>query len=84
MPCLVLRDATEWVEAVAGSGGRMVLVGLDAGRARIELDRLAPIDGAVRLAEARARDVDVPAVSAGTVISTVLEAGRAIGGSPGR
>ncbi|HSG85626.1 MAG TPA: UDP-N-acetylglucosamine 2-epimerase (non-hydrolyzing) [Candidatus Limnocylindrales bacterium] len=84
VPCLVLRDATEWVEAVAGSGGRMVLVGLDAGRARIELDRLAPIDGAVRLAEARARDVDVPAVSAGTVISTVLEAGRAIGGSPGR
>ena len=84
VPCLVLRDATEWVEAVAGSGGRMVLVGLDAGRARTELDRLAPIDGAVRLAEARARDVDVPAVSAGTVISTVLEAGRAIGGSPGR
>ena len=31
VPCLVLRDTTEWVEAVAGSEGRMVVVGLDAG-----------------------------------------------------
>jgi UDP-GlcNAc3NAcA epimerase len=84
VPCLVLRDATEWVEAVAGSGGRMVLVGLDAARATAELDRLAPTDRADRQAEARARDVDVPAVGAGAVISTVLEAGRAVGGSPGR
>ena len=28
-PCLVLRDRTEWVEAVAESEGRMVVVGLD-------------------------------------------------------
>ena len=41
VPCLVLRGTTEWVEAVADSGGRMVVVGLDgdkavdgAGRAR--------------------------------------------------
>lgn len=42
VPCLVLRDRTEWVEAVAESGGRMVVVGLDAGRAASELERLAP------------------------------------------
>ena len=28
-PCLILRDRTEWVEAVAESEGRMVIVGLD-------------------------------------------------------
>jgi UDP-N-acetylglucosamine 2-epimerase len=28
-PCLVLRRTTEWVEAVADSGGRTVVVGLD-------------------------------------------------------
>ncbi len=41
-PCLVLRSTTEWVEAVAGSRGRMVLVGLDAARAVEALERLAP------------------------------------------
>ncbi len=41
VPCLVLRDSTEWLEAVAGSDGRMVVVGLDAGRAGTELERLA-------------------------------------------
>src|SRR5207244_4221423 len=30
VPCLVLRRATEWKEAVAASGGRMAVVGLDA------------------------------------------------------
>ena len=34
VPCLVLRDVTEWTEAVADSGGLMVTVGLDAERAR--------------------------------------------------
>jgi UDP-N-acetylglucosamine 2-epimerase len=42
VPCLVLRDRTEWIEAVADSGGRMVVVGLDAARAVAELDRLVP------------------------------------------
>ena len=34
VPCLVLRDTTEWVEAVASSDGRMVLVGRDVGAGR--------------------------------------------------
>src|SRR6185436_14794547 len=50
VPCLVLRGSTEWVEAVADSGGSIVVVGLDAKRARDELDRLAPIDRAEELA----------------------------------
>ena len=45
VPCLVLRDTTEWVEAVAGSGGRMVIVGLDAELAERALAGLAPPDG---------------------------------------
>jgi UDP-N-acetylglucosamine 2-epimerase len=42
VPCLVLRDRTEWLEALADSAGRMVLVGLDPLAAREALDRLAP------------------------------------------
>ena len=40
-PCLILRDRTEWVEAVEQSNGRMVVVGLDRQRAAVELARLA-------------------------------------------
>ncbi|MEA2518394.1 MAG: UDP-GlcNAc3NAcA epimerase [Chloroflexota bacterium] len=55
VPCLILRDRTEWVEAVADSEGRMVVVGLDARRAAQELRRLgadecAPVDVARRVA----------------------------------
>ena len=45
VPCLVLRGTTEWVEAVAGSDGTMVVVGLDADRAVAELARLSGRDG---------------------------------------
>ncbi len=42
VPCLVLRDRTEWIESVDDSDGRMVVVGLDADRAVAELERLVP------------------------------------------
>lgn len=74
VPCLVLRDATEWVEAVAGSGGRMVLVGLDAGRARTELDRLAPAGSGADLAASRARETRIRGEGADVRIATLLEA----------
>jgi UDP-GlcNAc3NAcA epimerase len=76
VPCLVLRDTTEWVEAVEGSEGRMVLVGLDAARAREALDRLAPIGstGAVQAAE-RAAALDLAPAGAGEAIASALEAG---------
>ncbi len=48
VPCLVLRETTEWVEAVTESGGTMIVVGLDADRAVAELDRLAPTAAAGR------------------------------------
>ena len=55
-PCLILRDRTEWVEAVADSGGRMVVVGLDRARAAEELARLAPVAEASALAAGAGRD----------------------------
>jgi UDP-N-acetylglucosamine 2-epimerase len=74
-PCLVLRRTTEWVEAVADSGGRMVVVGLDAARAAAELARLAPAAEAPAIAAARARDVDVRPAGAAEAIAAALAAG---------
>lgn len=55
-PCLVLRGTTEWVETTQGEAATSVLVGLDATRARDELDRLAPPDQAPADARRRARE----------------------------
>jgi len=74
-PCLVLRDRTEWVEAVAESGGRMVVVGLDRARASGELARLAPAD-APRLAAERAAGFDLAPAGAGERIAAALAEGR--------
>ena len=71
-PCLVLRGTTEWVEAVAGSGGTMVVVGLDVARARAELERLAPRDRAASLAAARAAALDLSPAGAAEAISAAL------------
>jgi UDP-N-acetylglucosamine 2-epimerase len=59
VPCLVLRGTTEWVEALAGSEGRMVIVGLDAAKARAELDRVAPPRQAETDALARAAGIEL-------------------------
>ena len=72
-PCLVLRATTEWLEAVAGSGGTMVVVGLDRDRAAAELTRLAPPDAAA-LALARARDLELEPAGAADAIAATLEA----------
>jgi UDP-N-acetylglucosamine 2-epimerase len=53
-PCLVLRSATEWLESVEASTGRLVVVGLDRARAARELARLAPPARSEELARARA------------------------------
>jgi UDP-GlcNAc3NAcA epimerase len=72
-PCLVLRSSTEWVEAVADSAGRMVVVGLDRARAAHELARLAPADTSELLARARAEAFDLEPAGAARRIVEALE-----------
>jgi UDP-N-acetylglucosamine 2-epimerase len=72
VPCLVLRESTEWAEAVEGSARRMVIVGLDRAKAAAELARLAPVDGAARLARERAAALDLRAVGVAEAISVAL------------
>ena len=72
-PCLVLRSATEGVEAVANSVGRMVVVGLDRARAAIELARLAPAGTSEELARARAATLDLRPAGAARRIVEALE-----------
>ena len=74
VPCLVLRDRTEWVEAVEQSDGRMVVVGLDLERTADVLDRLADPAGAPRLAEERARSLELRPAGAADAIVRALEA----------
>jgi UDP-N-acetylglucosamine 2-epimerase len=72
-PCLVLRSSTEWVEALGGSSGAMVLVGVDRGAARRELARLVP-DDAPTLAATRAATLDLAPAGAAEAISSALAA----------
>ena len=81
-PCLVLRGITEWVEAVAGSGGSMVVTGLDRARVSAELARLAPPGRAPALAAARVAALDLRPAGAAEAISAVLAAGPPPAGDP--
>jgi UDP-GlcNAc3NAcA epimerase len=72
VPCLVLRSTTEWVEAVAESGGLMVVVGRDGALAARELARLAPIDGAEEQARTRADRIRLTPSGAAAAISAAL------------
>jgi UDP-N-acetylglucosamine 2-epimerase len=72
VPCLILRDRTEWVEAVADSGGRMVVVGLDRAAARAALDRLVPAGAGPALAADRAARLDLAPAGADEAIAAAL------------
>jgi len=72
VPCLVLRPSTEWHEAVANSGGRLVAVSLDAARAAGELDRLAPIEDATAIARTRSASLDLRPAGAAEAITESL------------
>ena len=74
VPCLVLRGTTEWVEAVASSGGRMLIVGLDAELAERALAELAPPNRSPALARARAAAFDLAPAGAANAIVAALEA----------
>ncbi len=76
VPCLVLRDRTEWVEAVDAVGGRMVVVGLDRTGPWQSSDALAPDrDESERDAAARAAGLTLRPAGAAEAISAAL--GRA-------
>ena len=72
VPCLILRSTTEWVEAVAESGGLMVVVGRDGDLAARELARLAPTDGAEARARTRADRIRLAPSGASAAISAAL------------
>lgn len=74
VPCLVLRGTTEWVEAVANSGGRMVVVGLDGDKAVAALAELAPLDRTTAPATERAAAFDLAPAGAAEAIVAALEA----------
>jgi UDP-GlcNAc3NAcA epimerase len=74
VPCLVLRGSTEWVEAVASSGGRMAVIALDGRRAAAELARLAPPAGAGAMAHRRAEELRLEPSGAAAAIVAALEA----------
>jgi UDP-N-acetylglucosamine 2-epimerase len=71
-PCLILRDRTEWLEAVADSGGRMVVVGLDGAVARAVLDRLVPAGTGPAGAADRAARLHLAPAGAGDAIADAL------------
>ena len=76
-PCLILRDRTEWVEAVEQSNGRMVVVGLDRQRAAVELARLATPGLSGGLAAERVRALDLQPAGAAEAISAAIGMGVA-------
>lgn len=82
VPCLVLRSTTEWIEAVERSGGRMALVGRDAGQATRELDRLAPEDLAATDARARAATLALEPAGAAEAIAAALDEATPGGAAP--
>ena len=78
VPCLVLRDRTEWVETVGGAASSSALVGLDRDLAARELAVRAPAALSAGAAEERARTLRLVGPGAAERISAVLaEAGRA-------
>jgi UDP-N-acetylglucosamine 2-epimerase len=72
VPCLILRDRTEWLEAVADSGGRMVIVGLDRVVAAAALDRLVPRGAGPALAAERAARLALEPAGAAEAIAAAL------------
>jgi UDP-N-acetylglucosamine 2-epimerase len=79
VPCLVLRESTEWVEALSTWGGRVVLVGVDSARAVAALGAIGTLDELAEEAAARAASVDVRPDGAAAAISSILGQAPAAG-----
>lgn len=72
VPCLVLRESTEWVETVGGAGSSAVLVGLDAAAAVLELEQRAPLGRSAADAAARTANLHLVGPGAADRISSAL------------
>jgi UDP-N-acetylglucosamine 2-epimerase len=72
VPCLVLRDTTEWVETVGGRDSSAVLVGLDRSAAVRELDARSPQEQSARQATDRAAGLRLVRAGAAERISAAL------------
>jgi UDP-GlcNAc3NAcA epimerase len=75
-PCLILRETTEWPEALQGAAGSTVVVGLDAAKVSAALRRLAP-PGDEDRAKARARAAVIEPTGAGAAMVDLLLGGAA-------
>jgi UDP-GlcNAc3NAcA epimerase len=72
VPCLVLRDTTEWVETVGGPDSSAVLIGLDRAAAIRELEARAPVAGSARQAAERAARLTLAGAGAAERITAAL------------
>ena len=77
VPCLVLRDTTEWVETVGGPDSSAVLVGLDRSAALRELDARAPHGRSDVQAMDRAARLHLVGAGAAEDISSALSSAQA-------
>jgi UDP-GlcNAc3NAcA epimerase len=71
VPCLILRESSEWTEVIADSAGTIALIGLDRDRAVAELARLAPA-GAPDATARRVREVDLRPAGADLMIAEAI------------
>ena len=76
VPCLVLRETTEWVETVGGPDSSAVLVGLDRSAAARELELRAPLGSGVGPANERAERLRLVGPGAPDLICATLAASR--------
>ncbi|HYL39756.1 MAG TPA: UDP-N-acetylglucosamine 2-epimerase (non-hydrolyzing) [Candidatus Binatus sp.] len=74
VPCLVLRDTTEWREAVEASRGSTLTIGTDADRAAAAIASFGDGAAAREAAIHRAATVTIEAPSAAEAISSALDA----------
>ncbi len=72
VPCLVLRERTEWLEALATAGGRVTLVGLDPNRVRDALEALGSSDDLAERAGRRAAGLALRPDGAADAIAGIL------------
>ena len=72
VPCLILRETTEWVETIGGVDSSAVLIGLDREAALREISVRAPLARGVEQATARAANLQLTGSGAAERIAAAL------------